>query len=225
MTSETVTADVRGFRGEALPCVVNRHPPGEAVGAALLLPGLGYGARQPGLLYPALLLDELGFDTLALDTRWNVPAFMDAPQEEQLAWLREDVRAAYHAILPGRGGACVVAKSIGTLGLTLLLHGGAVPPGARLVWLTPLLERPEVRAAIAAHAATSLVVIGTQDGHYRPEWITELTGAGVQVLVLDGVNHGLQVEGDVVGTLGALHALMRDLRAFLTGQAGKGAAR
>lgn len=77
-----------------------------------------------------------------------------------------------------------------------------MPPGARLVWLTPLLERPEVRAAIAAHAATSLVVIGTQDGQYRPEWITELTGAGVRVLVLDGVNHGLQVEGNVVGTLG-----------------------
>ncbi|GHG05717.1 hypothetical protein GCM10017783_17860 [Deinococcus piscis] len=123
--------------------------------------------------------------------------------------------AAYRAAQTARASAevCIVGKSLGTLGIHLLLSQEALP-GARLVWLTPLLGRPEVQARILERAATLLVVIGTLDPHFSSDRVQELRSAGAELLVLEGAHHNLMVQGDTVASLRHLCRVMQAIRDF-----------
>lgn len=218
MAVHSTTLDVRGYRGDSL---AHRHlrQEGEPRGLGLILPGMGYGLAHAGLRYPETLLAELGFDTFGLETRYSTPDFQSLPDEEALDWLKADALGALGAATAARAYSeiCVVGKSLGTLGLLLLLAEGALPPAPRLIWLTPLLMRPEVRENITRHAGQSLVVIGTQDPHYRPEWLDELAAAGAETLVLAGADHSFDVEGDVFASLRHLETMVRRIESFLEG--------
>ncbi|WP_189643351.1 hypothetical protein [Deinococcus piscis] len=81
MSAQQHSLDVRGYRDDALEYVYQQQetPTGKL---GLLLPGMGYGLEQPGLKYATSVLDELGFDTFGLETRYHTPAFADAPADE-----------------------------------------------------------------------------------------------------------------------------------------------
>jgi hypothetical protein len=215
MTANPATLDVRGYRDEPLVHAYMQHEP--AVSAlGLMLPGKGYGITAPGLLYSAHVLSELGFDTFALETRYQTTAFQAVPQREALEWLKADAQAAYQAAWDARPYTqlCIVAKSLGTVGLTLLLSSGTLPAQARFVWLTPLLSRPELLEQMLLTAARSLVVIGNQDPEYHPVRLEALAAAGAQLLVLGGADHSFRVSGDTVAFLDNLRRIRERLRAF-----------
>lgn len=96
-----------------------------------------------------------------------------------------------------------------------LLQDSELPVGTRLVWLTPLLMREEVWRSITRSAESSLVVIGTADSAYRPEWLDELRRAGAEVLVLEGADHSFLVADDVSASLDRMGELLGRLAAFL----------
>ncbi|GMA17443.1 hypothetical protein E5F05_11145 [Deinococcus metallilatus] len=218
MSSQRVELEVRGYRNEPLEHRYRRQDT-EPAGLGLLLPGMGYGLAHPGLRYSALLLDELGFDTFGLETRYASEAFRNVSEEEAQEWLRADFAAALAAARGARNSSqlCVVAKSLGTLGLHLLLTEEPLPPQARLIWLTPLLSRPELRESIRQRGAHSLVVIGTQDPHYQTDWLNELAAAGTTVLVLEGTDHVFENAGDVMASVGNLEKIVGSMKAFLQG--------
>lgn len=216
MASQAVRLDVRGYRGDSLAHRFLRQE-GEPRGLGLLLPGMGYGLAHAGLRYPEMLLAQLGFDTLGLETRYGTPDFQSLSEEQALEWLKADALGAFDAATATRAYAeiCVVGKSLGTLGLLLLLAEGALPPASRLIWLTPLLKRSEVRENIMQYAEQSLVVIGTRDPHYRLEWLDELAAAGVKTLALAGADHSFNVDGDVFASLSHLTTIVGRIRSFL----------
>ncbi|CAM4145944.1 alpha/beta hydrolase [Deinococcus marmoris] len=216
MASQAVKLDVRGYRGDSLAHRFLRQE-GETRGLGLILPGMGYGLAHAGLRYPEMLLSEMGFDTLGLETRYSAQDFQSLPDEQALDWLRADALGAFGAASAARSYSrvCIVGKSLGTLSMLVLLAEGVMPPSSRMVWLTPLLKRPEVRQDITRHAGQSLVVIGTKDPHYRPEWLAELAVAGAETLVLDAADHSFNVEGDVFASLGQLKTLVRSIKDFL----------
>ncbi|UBV45089.1 S9 family peptidase (plasmid) [Deinococcus taeanensis] len=216
MTERVVRPDVLGYRQEPLPHEFVQQPHPDKL--AVLLPGMGYGLRGPSLHYAAATLHDLGFDTFALDTRYNTPEFQALPDDQARQWLREDVTAALQAAWTARPyrALCIVAKSLGTAGLTFVLEeGGFLPGDARLVWLTPLLNRPDVTAQIMHCARRSLVVIGTEDPHHHPAHLEALQAAGVQLLVLPGAGHAFTVPGDTPASLAHLSRIMAALRDFL----------
>ncbi|UQN10586.1 hypothetical protein [Deinococcus sp. QL22] len=217
MTVQRVDLPVLGYRSEPLRHVYLQHPvPVTALG--LLLPGLSYGLSRPGLLYASRTLTDLGFDTFGLDTSYHTPEFQALPDDMTRPWLTQDVEAAFQAAWQARSYTrlCLVAKSLGTLSLHFLLASGQVPEDAQLVWLTPVLNRPEVLEQILQRPSQSLVVIGTEDPHFQEERITHLLAAGVEVLVLTHADHALDVPGDTVASLAHLHRIMQRLRAFVT---------
>ncbi len=216
MVARKAVIEVLGYHNEPLiHKYLRQEPATDHLG--FLLPGRAYGLTLPVLHFPGQLLRELGYDTFGLETRYAAADFSAAPEPEQLAWLRADVLGAYRAV--NRTGqyqkVSVVAKSLGTVGLCLLLETGELPEASSLVWLTPLLSRPEVVRVIRRYASDSLVVIGTHDPEYDPEVIQILEQQGATVLVLPQTDHSLDVEDDTLASLENLKSVLGAIRHFL----------
>jgi hypothetical protein len=98
----------------------------------------------------------------------------------------------------------VVGKSLGSVAATIV-DGPAV-------WLTPLLDRPEIAAALATAGSPALLVGSPAD----PSW-----GEGelpdnplLEVFELPGLDHSLQVSGDPLASLDVLRDVTRRVGAF-----------
>jgi hypothetical protein len=80
------------------------------------------------------------------------------------------------------------------------------------VWLTPLLIRPEVVAALAASTAPVLLVGSAAD----PTWANgELPGGdAIDVLEFEGLGHSLQVDGDPLASLDVLRQVTERIGVF-----------
>jgi hypothetical protein len=85
--------------------------------------------------------------------------------------------------------------------------------GLAAVWLTPLLVRPDVVAALASSSAPALLVGSPAD----PTWSDgeQPGGDSVEVLELDGLDHSLQVQGDPLASLDILRQVTERIGAFL----------
>ncbi|WP_432562922.1 alpha/beta hydrolase [Kineococcus sp. SYSU DK003] len=169
---------------------------GNAPGApALVLPGRGYDADQPVL---RVVRDELlaaGYRVLSLF--WTE----DPPGHEQTPEL---VRVLLHDLRP----RFVVAKSLTTLGLP-----AAADCGLAGIWLTPLLEHPDVGMAAARAHPHTLLVGGTAD----PSWNRTLAHeSDREVLEFVGADHSLEHPGDPAATAAALDRLRAGVREFLS---------
>ncbi len=216
MTTES-SLEILGHAGEP---VANRflRPAGDARHLALVLPGLHYVANLPWLYFPARLLSEMGADVLLLEYDYRTPAFAGASAEERANRMLADVTAGFdRAIAAGAyNRITLVGKSIGTLAIGLLLAARPVARAAACVWLTPLLREERLRRVIAAHAPRSLFVAGSADAHHDPDALAEVMAAtGGRSLVIEGGSHGLEIPGDLRGTLAGLTDGMLAIERFL----------
>ncbi len=181
---------------------------------ALVLPGSGYTADMPLLHYPARLLLEAGADLLALEYAYGGLA---APERERR--LAADVGAACRAALAQRPYEWVtlLGKSLGTIAMAGLFAAGIVPPEARAIWLTPVLGDDHVWAAMQRTRPPAVVAIGTADPFYDAGRLAAVRAtAGVEAVVVDGADHGLELPGDVLGSLAALERVVRAVQRLLT---------
>ncbi|MFE0186585.1 hypothetical protein [Streptomyces sp. NPDC058989] len=95
----------------------------------------------------------------------------------------------------------VLAKCLGTRFLPTAAHLSLAG-----IWLTPMLDVPEVAQAVKVSTAPSPIVGGTWD----PHWDAAAARAGkAQVLELPGADHGLETPGDVQGSLLTLATVIR----------------
>jgi hypothetical protein len=180
--------------------------PGEAVlhegdpgRFAVVLPGVRYFSQAPLLWFAREAAQAEGWSVLELSER--APA-----DEEPFTWMRERAERALEAV--SADTVAVIGKSLGSAAAPLVAERG-LPA----VWLTPLLVRPEVVAALSSSSAPSLLVGSTAD----PTWANgEQPGGGsVEVLELDGLDHSLQVEGDPLASLDVLRQVTERIGAFL----------
>ena len=167
---------------------------------AVLLPGVRYFSQAPLLWFAREAAQARGWSVVEVDER--------APDgEDPFEWMlgqTERALAATSAEL-----TVVIGKSLGSVAATLV-DGPAV-------WLTPLLTRPDIAAALAAASSPALLVGSPHD----PSW-----GQGelpdnplLEVLELPGLDHALQVEGDPLASLDVLRTVTERLGAFLDGAA------
>ena len=160
----------------------------------MVLPGRGYDADRPALRVVREELLAAGHRVLTLS--WDGPA----PSREQTPEL---VRTLLHDLRPN----VVVAKSLTTLGLPV-----AADLGLAGIWLTPLLDEPDVGHAAARSHARTLVVGGTAD----PSWNRTLAHeSDREVLELLGADHSLEFPDDPAASAAALELLRGGVREFL----------
>jgi hypothetical protein len=177
--------------------------PGEAVlhegdpaRCAVVLPGVRYFSQAPLLWFAREAAQAAGWSVLELSER--APA-----DEEPFEWMRD--RAARAVDYVDSRTVAVIGKSLGSAAAPLVAERG-LPA----VWLTPLLVRPEVAAAVRAPC---LLVGSVAD----PTWANgeHSGGASVEVLQFDGLDHSLQVERDPLASLDVLRQVTERIRAFL----------
>jgi hypothetical protein len=161
------------------------EPSGQQVGTAVALPGR----------YPQYSQVLLGFSTLVLTHHgwaveqlwWDPPTY--ETREQTTAWVEEQVERA----LPESGRVLLVGKSLATYAAPL-----AAERGYPAIWLTPLLEVPELVDALAANPAPQLLVGGTADEAWDSSVARRLAAQGCDVLEAPDADHGMLVAGDLV---------------------------
>ncbi|HMJ04033.1 MAG TPA: hypothetical protein VK506_13920 [Conexibacter sp.] len=102
----------------------------------------------------------------------------------------------------------VIGKS-----LSSEVAGIAAERGLPAVWLTPLLDRPEIVAALARTGRPTLLAGSTADPTWRPEALPP--NVMLDVLELDGLDHGLQLPGDPQHSLKVLRTVAKRIDRFL----------
>jgi hypothetical protein len=182
--------------------------PGEAVlhdgdpaRCAVVLPGVRYFSQAPLLWFAREAAQAAGWSVLELSER--APA-----DEEPFAWMRD--RAARALDAAGDGTVAVIGKSLGSAAAPL-----AAERELPAVWLTPLLVRPEVAAAVRGATAAALLIGSPAD----PTWADgeQPVGGSAEVLEFEGLDHSLQVERDPLASLDVLRQVTERVGAFLRG--------
>jgi predicted alpha/beta-fold hydrolase len=183
----------------------------------VILPGYRHTADMPDLHYLGRVLLARGADVLRVEYAYPKTDYMKRSEREQSDWLAEDVRAACAAGLQKRAyrKITLVGKSLGTLAMGHLLEDSKFSTAA-CIWSTPILASEWLCSQIRQYRPRSLFIIGTADHFYQPAVLQELVDATKgKALVLEGVHHGLEIEGDMPGTLAALRRIVEAVQAFV----------
>jgi hypothetical protein len=174
------------------PCHAVRHG-GDPERCAVLLPGMVYPTRAPVLWFAR---------EAAMSQGWSALEVLGEPGDhpEPVAWERECAERALEAA--GQGRLLVIGKSLASF-----LSGLVSDRGLPAVWLTPALDRQEVIDGLARARQRTLLVGGTADSMWVREAIP--SNPALEVVELSGVDHALQVEGDVPASLDALRTIVQ----------------
>lgn len=180
---------------------------------ALVLPGQSYGPSGPALRFPALALRQLDAEVRVVPYPSARPT--DLGLEAGRSFF-EAVRQSAQEIIDGADWDRVtfIAKSLGTVALSVFGTQLKLPDQVSAIWLTPLFHLDYVRRGALASRWRSLVVCGDADPSYdAPSTELVVAGLGAEELVLPGAAHSLEVESDVLATLDRMqqlaHAVLR----------------
>jgi hypothetical protein len=168
---------------------------GDPQRCVVVLPGVRYFSQAPLLWFAREAAQARGWSVLELTER--------APADgDPFDWMRDRAARALDAV--DAATVAVVGKSLASAAAPLVTERGL--PAA---WLTPLLDRPEVVEAVERSRAPTLLVGSPAD----PTW-ADYAG-DVEALVLDGLDHSLQVPGDPAASLDVLRDVTAALGRFL----------
>jgi len=174
---------------------VLRHE-GDPDRCAVVLPGIRYFSQAPLLWFAREAAQAHGWSVLEVNER--------APGgEEPFGWMLGQAERALEEA-SGAATVAVVGKSLGTIAATI--HRGPA------VWLTPLLDRPNIVAALQATSAPTLLVGSPADPSWGDGEVPD--NPALEVLELPGLDHSLQVSGDVSASLDALRTVTQRLSSF-----------
>jgi hypothetical protein len=213
---EIISIEALGYNRQPVPASMIVHA-GETEHLGIILPGYRHTVDMPDLHYAGLILQKTGADVLRVEYAYPKTDFRQRSQQEQADRLSADVRAACAAGMARRDykKITLVGKSLGTVAMAHLL-GDPRFAAAACVWSTPVLASDWMCAQIRRHRPRSLFIIGTADDFYNPALLAELVDATKgKALVLEHVHHGLEIEGDLPGTLAALNRIVDAMREFI----------
>jgi pimeloyl-ACP methyl ester carboxylesterase len=187
---------------EAFPAAIHRP---DAPRRVVLLPGARYPTRAPLLWFSREVAIARGYGVLEV---LDEPPAGEVAGGDLFSWARDRaLRALEHD--PPRELDVVIGKSLSS-DIADLAADRALPA----VWLTPLLDRPGIVAALARTTRPTLLVGSTAD----PTWNASAIPDNVMLdrLELDGLDHGLQLPGDPQASLAALRKVVKKLDRFLS---------
>lgn len=203
-------------RGAAISARLKRAEGRELL---VLLPGLTYTNDMPVMHFVRRLFEARGVDILAVDYRYDLDeAFLACSDQEQLQWIERDGAAILRKALSFAGYArlTVAAKSLGTIALGGALAEVADLAQSRLIWLTPSVRDTGLAERLIQVRQPAFMVIGREDPNFDPDLVERWRSTGMEVLVIDGADHGLERRGDTRGSLAVLAELVEALDGWLS---------
>lgn len=212
---EMTALDIHGYQHARVPNLFY-HQQRETDHLAIVFPGMGYTAQMPVLYYPARLLVDRGADVLRVDYAYHNVMFPSLVAAGQNPRLQDDVMAAYRVGTSQRRyeRVTLVGKSLGTLALGYLLANAQLPP-VRCIWLTPLLLDDQLRSQISQLKSAGFLAIGTADPFYDTDRLAEVVATGCRTLVIEGADHSLEIQGNLVESIRVQAQIIEALEQFI----------
>jgi pimeloyl-ACP methyl ester carboxylesterase len=211
------TLDIAGHQNTPVPHTFLKQK-GDTRHLTLLLPGVGYTVHMPLLYYPMRVALDQGADVLRVETMYVKKEGFDALEPAARArWVYDDATAAFRTALAQRPyrRVTLVGKSLGTLAMGHLLETEPDLSRVEAIWLTPLLWNDTLRSQIQRFHPRSLFAAGSADPHYSADYLAEVKDATqAEAIVIEGANHSLEIEGDLVRSLEALRRVMEAVLRF-----------
>jgi hypothetical protein len=180
---------------------VIRHE-GDPSRCVVLLPGIRYFSQAPLLWFTREVAQAGGWSVVEVDER--APA-----GEEPFGWMLGQAERAIEAANDA-DTVVVAGKSLGSVAATI--HEGPA------IWLTPLLDRPEIVEALAGTASPTLLVGSPADPSWGEGTVPE--NPALEVLALPGLDHSLQAKGDPMASLARLRDVTARVSSWLAERAG-----
>jgi hypothetical protein len=172
---------------------------GDPERCVVLLPGVRYFSQAPLLWYAREAALAGGWSVLELSER--------APSDQEpFDWITDRAESALNAASATQ--VAMIGKSLGSAAAPL-----ATKRALPAVWLTPLLTRPEVIAALGGTDRPTLVVGSPADQTWGNGELPE--NEALEVMELDGLDHSLQVEGDPLESIDVLRDVTERISVFL----------
>lgn len=184
---------------------------------AVLFPGLQYTADMPLLYYPTQLFLQHDFDVLQVHADYTDEVFRSAGGNRQSQWLAMESDAALQF---GREqgeyrDAVLLGKSLGTLSVAHLTSNSNQDISAAF-WLTPLFYEDQLIHSAMKTNNTSLFVCGQADPLYDAQALERIQSAtGASALIIQGADHSLLLEDDIIGSLPVMSQVLKAMEAFL----------
>ena len=171
---------------------------GDPERCVVLLPGVRYFSQAPLLWFAREVAEAAGWSVLEVSER--APA-----DQEPFEWILERAESALNATSATQ--VALVGKSLGSAAAPLATQR-ALPA----VWLTPLLIRAEVLAALGATDRPTLIIGSPADPSWGNGDLPE--NEALEVLELDDLDHSLQREGDPLGSIDVLRTVSGRVASF-----------
>jgi hypothetical protein len=172
---------------------------GDPERCVVLLPGVRYFSQAPLLWFAREAALAGGWSVLEVSER--------APSDQDpFEWIVDRAESAVGAASATQ--VVMIGKSLGSAAAPL-----ATKRALPAVWLTPLLTRPEVIAALGATDLPTLVIGSPSDQTWGNGELPE--NEALEVTELDGLDHSLQIEGDPLGSIDVLREVTEQISDFL----------
>ncbi|MGY3718483.1 alpha/beta hydrolase [Sutcliffiella cohnii] len=178
----------------------------------IVLPGAAYTTQAPLLHFTTGVFYNKAFDVLHINYTFSREE-MSALSDEDFA---KSVQRAIDKAIEGRNynNFYVVGKSIGTIALSYLLKNTRLKD-AKVVWLTPLLQRDDVFDAMVNSENKGLCIIGDSDSCFVVDRFEKLKNNDNLLLkVVKSGNHGLELDGDPIKSIELLKDVITAINEF-----------
>ncbi|KIL46373.1 alpha/beta family hydrolase [Jeotgalibacillus campisalis] len=185
-------------------------------GLLIVLPGLGYTAQAPLLHYSTGIYLNRGYDVLQINYRYSNPEYDHFTQSELINALNSDPQKIISTIAGNRSYSdfYLIGKSLGTIAVSSFLKLEMFRQ-AKAIWMTPLLHREDVHAAMLNHTEASLCFIGSEDPYYEEERFSQLnTNPDLSTYCIPKADHSLEIKHDTHGSINILNSIMDQIHSF-----------
>jgi hypothetical protein len=178
----------------------------------IVLPGAGYTTQAPLLHFTTGLFYSKGFDVLHINYTFSRQEMtelngVDFTRDVQLA-IDEAIKNNEYS------NYYIVAKSIGTIALSHLLNN-TMFNDAKVIWLTPLLQRDDVFNAMVNSDHKALCIIGDKDTCFIVDRYEKLKNNDDLILkVVDGGNHSLELDEEPIKSIEILKSVISEINKF-----------
>ncbi|HSO58798.1 MAG TPA: alpha/beta hydrolase [Paenisporosarcina sp.] len=183
----------------------------------VFLPGVAYSVQSPAFHYSQEIFLDHSFDVLQVNYRYNDKAYDNFTIEELSEAIKYDVRTVLDKVLTDTSYEkfYFVAKSLGTIAMSSELNRDIFKE-AHAIWLTPLLQRDDVFAAMVNSENRGLCIIGDNDRCYVEERFDQLKNkSNLVAKLLPNVNHSLEYDHNMVESIDILKEVIKDIQEFV----------
>ncbi len=192
------------------------HIQNDSQNVCFMFSGAGYTYDKPLFHYATMVALKNRCDVVHI--HYSYKEELSSGFESVTKLMIEDVKPVVTQVLTENRykNTIFLGKSLGTIPITQEFMQKDQYSRAHMVLLTPLLKREPILKSLIDTNQNVFLAIGDKDQHYTQEAIAQIKeNANIEVKVLPGANHGLELEGfDVSGSLSTMKKTMEALDHF-----------